>query len=121
MGDFRVVFTASDYDRTVGFFRDVMGLEILVSFEVGGRGTILLAADGQIEIFANDSEEAVAPVSGAAMAWEVPDAATEYDRLAAAGADLEDPPDAETLGSQQLSCARTGWVDDHALRGCHPT
>ncbi len=111
MGDFRVVFTASDYDRTVAFFRDVMGLEVLMSFEVGGRGTILLAADGQIEIFANDSGEAVAPVSGAAMAWEVSDAAATYDRLVAAGAELLDPPTMKPWGHSSFRVrGPDGWM-----------
>ncbi len=32
MAEFRVVFVANDYDATVGFFTDVMGLEVERSF-----------------------------------------------------------------------------------------
>ena len=36
VGEFRVVVTAVDYDRTVAWFTDVMGLEVLRSFEKHG-------------------------------------------------------------------------------------
>ena len=50
MGEFRVIFVANDYDATVGFFSEVMGLEVERSFGEIFRGTILLAAAGRIEV-----------------------------------------------------------------------
>ena len=61
MPEFRVVFTAEDYDTTVPFFTDVMGLEVLRSWDDHGRGTILLAADGQIVLSSCIRSDAVKP------------------------------------------------------------
>ena len=80
-----MAFVAHDYDETVRFFTDVMGLEVLRSFEDGGKGTILLAADGQLEVFAPGQHWGSPGVSGATLAWEVADADAEHARIVAAG------------------------------------
>jgi catechol 2,3-dioxygenase-like lactoylglutathione lyase family enzyme len=85
MPEFRVAFIANDYDATVGFFTDVMGLQVLRSFEEGGKGTILLAADGQIEVFSPDVGWGAPGVVGAKLAWQVDDAAAEHERVVASG------------------------------------
>ncbi len=111
MPEFRVVFVAADYDATVGFFTDVMGLEVLRSFEEGGRGTVLLAADGQIEIFDAGPGDAPDPVSGARLAWEVADADAEHARLAAAGAEIMREPEMQPWGHKNFDVrGPDGWV-----------
>ena len=102
MAEFRVVFIARDYDETVGFFTDVMGLQILRSFEEGGKGTILLAADGQIEVFDPSVGWGEPGVRGARMAWEVDDAAAEYARIVAAGGEVESEPELKPWGHKSF-------------------
>lgn len=110
MPEFRVVFTAEDYDTTVPFFTDVMGLEVLRSWDDHGRGTILLAADGQIEVFDNP-DGGPTGVSGVHLAWEVADADAEYEALAARGASLHGPPQMQPWGHRNFTVdAPDGWT-----------
>lgn len=111
MAEFRVVFTATDYEATVGFFTDVMGLEILRSFEDGGKGTILLAADGQIEVFSAETSGATPGVAGVALAWEVDDAEAEHARIAARGGVLHGEPAIKPWGHKNFVVdGPDGWV-----------
>lgn len=106
-----MLFTASDYDRTVAWFTDVMGLAVLRSFEEGGRGTILLAADGQIEVFAHDAPGNPPPVGGVALAWQVDDADAEHRRLTDAGASLQSEPTTQPWGHKSFRVdGPDGWV-----------
>lgn len=110
MPEFRVVFVSRDYEATSGFFTDVMGLQVLHSFEEGGKGMILEAADGQIEIFA-PGDDPPDPVSGAALAWEVPDADAEHDRLITAGAKILRPPQTQPWGHKSFVVeGPDGWI-----------
>jgi len=110
MPEFRVLFTTNDYVATVSWFTDVLGLQVLRSFEEGGRGSILLAADGQIEVFAHDGEGAAPEVSGAALAWEIGDADAEYERLVEAGAQVLAPPTMQPWGHKNFQVqGPDGW------------
>ena len=88
MAEFRVIFTAADYDATVAFFTDTMGLDVLRSWTEGGRGTILLAAAGQIEVFADDAGWGSPGVQGVRLAWEVDDADASCAELRERGAEI---------------------------------
>lgn len=111
MAEFRVVFTAVDYEATVGFFTDVMGLEVLRSFEDGGKGTILLAADGQIEVFSAETSDGAAGVSGVALAWEVADADAEHARIEARGGLVHGEPAVKPWGHKNFVVAGPdGWL-----------
>lgn len=111
MSEFRVAFVAGDYDATVGFFRDVMGLEVLRSFEEGGRGTILLAADGQIEVFASDAGRGDPGVSGVALAWQVDDADAAHARIVANGGSVNGPPALQPWGHKSFAVdGPDGWT-----------
>ena len=57
MSEFRFGVVASDYERSLAFYRDGLGLEIIRSWDEGpgGRGTLFRAADGAIEVFASVS------------------------------------------------------------------
>lgn len=102
MAEFRVNFVAHDYDASVSFFRDVLGLEVLRSFEEGGRGTILLAADGQIEVFATDSGRGDPGVTGVALAWEIDDADAEHARIVANGGSVQGKPTLQPWGHKSF-------------------
>ena len=110
MPEFRVVFVARDYEATTEFFIDVMRLEVLRSFEEGGKGMILSAAGGQIEVFA-PGDDPPDLVSGATLAWEVADADVEHDRLIAAGAEILRPPQVQPWGHKSFVVeGPDGWV-----------
>ncbi len=111
MAEFRVVFVARDYDATVAFLSGVMGLEVLQSWDHGTGGTILLAADGQIEVFGPGTDAPPDPVSGVSLAWEVADARGEHDRLVAAGAEILRPPERQPWGHDSFVVqGPDGWV-----------
>jgi catechol 2,3-dioxygenase-like lactoylglutathione lyase family enzyme len=102
MTEFRVLFTAADYDDTVAFFTDTMELPILRSWDDHGRGTIISAAgEGQIEIFAGDSSTAT--MNGAALAWEVYDIDERCSRLRAAGVEFPSPPADQPWGHRNAT------------------
>lgn len=106
MPEFRIAFTANDYAQTVAFFSETMGLEILRSFE---GGTILLAADGQIEVFepGQDSEPGVA---GVMLAWEVADADRAHAELRERGAPLLGDPQQQPWGHKSFAVSGPdGW------------
>lgn len=110
MAEFRVAWVANDYEASVGFFRDTMGLEVLRSFEEGGRGTILVAANGQIEIFAPDDPDATPGITGATLAWEVDDADAAYAAAVGAGAVAIDEPTMKPWGHKSFALeGPDGW------------
>ena len=90
MPQFRFIFTAQDYERSVAFYRDTLGLAVVTSWDNGGRGTILQAAGGQVEIFGHDGPGEPARVSGARIGWEVADVDAEVARLRSIGVPILD-------------------------------
>jgi catechol 2,3-dioxygenase-like lactoylglutathione lyase family enzyme len=102
MAEFRFVFTAADYDTTVAFYTEKMGLPVLRSWDDHGRGTIISAAgEGQIEFFAGD--ESAETLSGAALAWEVEDIDDQYSRLVTAGVEFKQPPADQPWGHRNAT------------------
>lgn len=105
MGEFRVIFVADDYDATVGFFTDVMGLEVERSFGEIFRGTILLADPGRIEVIEDGGGWDRPGVSGVSVSWEIDDADAEHARLVAAGADIVRPVQLMPWGHKSFELA----------------
>ena len=105
MAEFRVIFVAHDYDATVGFFADVMGLEVERSFGEIFRGTIFLAAAGRIEVIEDGAGWDTPGVTGVSVSWEITDADAEHARLVAAGADIVRPPEMQPWGHKSLEVA----------------
>jgi catechol 2,3-dioxygenase-like lactoylglutathione lyase family enzyme len=111
MAEFRIAFTAHDYDATVAFFNETMGCEILRSFEEGGKGTILTAAVGQIEVFSPDNGWGTPGVSGAKLAWEVDDADATHAALVGRSATVLGPPTLQPWGHKNFSVeGPDGWT-----------
>ena len=102
MAEFRVIFVASDYDATVGFFTDVMGLEVERSFGEIFRGTILLANAGRIEVIEDGGGWDSPGVTGVTVSWEIADADAEHARLVSAGAGIVRPPEMQPWGHKSL-------------------
>jgi lactoylglutathione lyase len=98
--EMRLVVTADDYDAALRFYRDVLGLRELGSFDDGGghvaildagRATLELSDVAHAEHI--DRIEVGRRVAGhIRVAFEVGDAAGSTDRLVAAGATLVAPP-----------------------------
>lgn len=102
VSEFRVLFTAADYDNTVAFFTDTMGLPMLRSWDDHGRGTIISAAgEGQIEVF--DGDPSGANMDGAVLAWQVDDVDERCARLEAAGVDIASPPTDQSWGHRNAT------------------
>jgi lactoylglutathione lyase len=98
--EMRLVVTAPDYEQALAFYRDVLGLPQLAAFDDGaGHVTILDAGRATLELSDIphaehiDEVEVGRRVAGhVRVAFEVPDAVAETDRLVAAGATLIAPP-----------------------------
>jgi len=97
----RLVVEADDFDEAVRFYRDVLGLDEEFSVEsVGGARVLALQAGRATLEIVNaaqtrliDDVEVGRDVSrGIRVAFEVADANSATDRLAAAGAELIAPP-----------------------------
>ena len=107
MAEFRVIFVANDYDATVAFFTDVMGLEVERSFGEIFRGTILLAAAGRIEVIEDGGGWDTPGVTGVSVSWEIDDADAEHARSGLRRCHHRSTARVAAVGSQEL---RSGWT-----------
>lgn len=82
-GQFRLLFTAKDYDASVAFYRDALQLPLDHNWDYGpaDRGTVLKANGGLIEIFALAPGATYVPPQGIWMSIQVDDA-DRWHRLA---------------------------------------
>jgi len=85
--ELRIVFRASEYDRTVAFYRDGLELPIERSWDngPGRRGTEFLAASGIIEILELPEGESFSTATGLEIGYEVADVDEWYHRVKAKG------------------------------------
>jgi lactoylglutathione lyase len=98
--ELRVALTAEDYDRTLAFYRDVLGLPLLETWEeAGGRGAVLDAGRATLEVLSTshadlvDRIETGEPIgTRVRLALEVDDSAETAEKLVAAGAELVGGP-----------------------------
>jgi len=105
MAEFRVIFVAHDYDATVAFFTEVMGLEVERSFGEIFRGTILLAAAGRIEVIEDGGGWDAPGVTGVSVSWQIADADAEHARLVSAGATIVRAPELQPWGHKSFEVA----------------
>ena len=98
--ELRVAVTVRDYDAAKAFYRDVLGLTEVETFEgPDGRGVVLAAGRATLELLDDaeaarvDELEVGRRVAGhIRLALEVDDSAAVTERLAAAGATVLGPP-----------------------------
>ena len=98
--ELRVAVTVRDYDAAKAFYRDVLGLTEVETFEgPDGRGVVLAAGRATLELLDEaeaarvDELEIGRRVAGhIRLALEVDDSAAVTERLAAAGATVLGPP-----------------------------
>jgi methylmalonyl-CoA/ethylmalonyl-CoA epimerase len=79
----QVAQRAEDLERAIAFYRDVIGLRLIASFDPPGLAFFDLSNTRLLV-------ERAAPVS--LLYLEVPDVSAAYSRLGDAGAELVDPP-----------------------------
>lgn len=100
VSELRLVLTVDDHDRAVAFYRDVLGLELLETYdERGGHVTILAAGRATLELndepyaeFIDEVEVGHRVPGRVRVALQVADSGAVTDRLVAAGAQLIAPP-----------------------------
>jgi catechol 2,3-dioxygenase-like lactoylglutathione lyase family enzyme len=91
--EFRCCFYAADYEGTLAFYRDGLGLGVLGSWDRApdDRGTLFAAASGVIEVLALPRQRPLAGVSdtrppqGVGLVIEVDDVAAWYRRAVEQG------------------------------------
>jgi catechol 2,3-dioxygenase-like lactoylglutathione lyase family enzyme len=99
----RVLLRPSDLDRSVRFYRDVLGLAVAREFGPPDHpGTVFFLGNGLLEVSGRSQE----PPRGMALWIQVRDVADEHGRLVAAGVRVVRAPQLEPWGLVEL------WVED---------
>lgn len=109
-GQFRFSYFSPDYDATVAFYRDGLGLPIVESWDRNpeDRGTLLGAASGLIEILkrpeGDDSSHLwdERPPQGAFMVIEVEDVELMYRRVIEKGLPIQQELTTQTWGHRSF-------------------
>jgi catechol 2,3-dioxygenase-like lactoylglutathione lyase family enzyme len=90
-GQFRFSYFTPEYETTVAFYRDILRLAVVESWDrnADDRGALFAAASGMIEVLARPKSGESShlwddrPPQGAFMVIEVPDVEQVYRKLAA--------------------------------------
>lgn len=82
-GKLRFLFTAGDYEATVRFYRDGLGLPIEGGWDrgPGDRGTLFSASSGTIEVMEPNPGREFTPPRGISPVLEVDDVDQSYERI----------------------------------------
>ncbi len=93
-GMHHVAFKASDFDRSLRFYTEGLGLTPVLAWGEGdGRAAILEIADGQhLELFAGGTPDAVSEGVLMHFAFHSDDTDADLARAVAAGAEVTMPP-----------------------------
>ncbi len=98
----RVLLRPRDYDRTLSFYRDMIGLAIAREYP---GGTVFFAGQGLIEV-AGHGGSATSTTFDGAIWLQVRDIAKAQSELAAKGVPLDRPATREPWGLDEL------WITD---------
>lgn len=100
----RVLLHPADFDRSLRFYRDVLGLAIYREFgSPASPGVVFFLGPGFLEV----SGRLAGPAGSRVMIWlQVRDVQAEHGRLAAAGARILHGPTAESWGLIEM------WIED---------
>jgi catechol 2,3-dioxygenase-like lactoylglutathione lyase family enzyme len=93
--ELRVAVTAENYEETLAFYRDALGLPVVESWEnEGGSGAVLDAGRATLEVLSRSQVEYVDEIEAGGIpsgpvrfALEVEDSVAAAERLEAAGAE----------------------------------
>lgn len=90
MGAIRVVFVAADLDRSLEFYRDAIGIDVVEEWNrLEDRGVVLSGGAGMLEIFGRSQRHEKVSLSGIRLSVEVDNVAYRLERLRLAGFDVE--------------------------------
>ena len=91
----RVLYRPIDYERSVAFYRDVLGLHV---YREWGSGTVFFLGGGLLEI-----SRSAGPVTEDKLSFwlQVRDVDAEFARLAAAGVEVVEAPVDEPWGLRE--------------------
>jgi predicted enzyme related to lactoylglutathione lyase len=100
----RILVRPADLDRSLRFYRDVLGLAIYREFGTPANpGVVFFLGAGMLEV----SGRADSPTGRSVMIWlQVRDVQAEHERLAAAGVPVLRPPLTEAWGLIEM------WIED---------
>ena len=100
----RILVRPGDLDRSLRFYRDVLGLAVCREFgPADHRGTVFFLGQGLLEVSGNASG---APGRSVMIWLQVRDVRQEHARLAAAGVPVIREPAAEPWGLIEM------WIED---------
>ena len=96
----RVLLRPADFDRSLRFYRDVLGLAIYREFgSPANPGVVFFLGPGFLEVSGRSAD----PPGRSVMIWlQVRDVRSEHGRLAAAGARILRVPAAEPWGLTEM-------------------
>ncbi len=117
----RVLFRPADYARSVGFYRDAVGLAIAREY---GAGTVFYAGQSLIELAGHGTPPAGTPPFPGALWLQVRDVYATRDELACRGVAIAREPRREPWGLHEMHIADPDGVtlifvqvpDEHPLR-----
>ncbi len=107
----RVIIAPTDFQRSVAFYRDTLGLRIYREFGADGHqtGVVFFLGGGFLELSGSGTMSA----QGSVVLWlQVPDVAAEHERLLTVGVTVTDAPQRMPWGLIEM------WAldpDEHRL------
>lgn len=110
-GAHHIAIQTTDFEESMRFYRDVLGMSVALEFEAGGRKIVLLdMGDGShIELFEPQSEDAAAtegaPLPVKHFALATTDAGAAIERVRAAGYPITVEPREANLSGVQVTFA----------------
>ncbi len=112
-GQFRFSYFTPDYDLTVAFYRDGLGLPILESWDrdADDRGALFAAASGIVEVLVRPKSRGSSPLwddrppQGAFMVIEVEDVEQTYQRAIEKGLPIQQHLTTQAWGHRSF-CVR---------------
>ena len=93
-GQFRWMFVAEDYQASVAFYRDGLGLPIDHDWDFGpnDRGTVFLAGSGMVEVLGGLPGQAYVRPQGPWMSIQVADVDAFFERVKKHGLKVVEEP-----------------------------
>jgi catechol 2,3-dioxygenase-like lactoylglutathione lyase family enzyme len=103
----RVLLAPTDFDASVAWYRDVLGLRIYREFGAGGRLTGVVFFLGGAALELSRSGARPSELGHGLVLWlQVPDVVDEHRRLAAAGVTVRQAPTDMPWGLREC------WIED---------
>lgn len=127
-GQFRFGYFARDYEATVAFYRDGLGLEVMESWDRGAndRGTLFAAESGVIEVLAapapGESFGAfdARPPRGVFMVIESRDVEARYERAVAKRLAIKEPLTDQAWGHRSFCLTEPNGLIVYIFRDLNP-